>query len=337
MSFGGIEPSTVGCRAGEFIESDHPPRLLDCHSVKVTALAGGVGGAKLLHGLARVLGGDLTAVVNTGDDHTAYGVHVSPDVDIVTYWLAGVADEARGWGIAGDTFEVVGALRELGEDTWFSLGDRDFATCIRRTQRLGQGASLSVITDEIRREFGVSSSILPMSDDQMRTHLELVDGRTLEFQENFVKERHEPDVKAVTFAGLEDAKPAPGVLDALAAAERVVVCPSNPFVSVAPILALPGVRDTLRTHSKVIAVSPIVGGRALKGPADRLLANLVGERGAGAVSMLYSDFVDVFVVDTTDQEELSVATDAGVRAVARDTIMRDHNTAEALARALLEL
>jgi LPPG:FO 2-phospho-L-lactate transferase len=337
LCFGGIESSAVGCGTGEFIESNHPPRLLDCHSVKVTALAGGVGGAKLLHGLARVLGGDLTAVVNTGDDHTAYGVRVSPDVDIVTYWLAGVADEARGWGIAGDTFEVVGALRELGEDAWFLLGDRDFATCIRRTQRLGQGASLSVIVDEIRRAFGVSSTILPMSNDPVRTRLELVDGRTLEFQEYFVKERHQPDVKAVILAGLEDAKPAPGVLDALAAAERVVVCPSNPFVSIAPILALPGVRDTLRTHAKVIAVSPIVGGRALKGPADRLLASLVGDRGAGAVSKLYSDFVDVFVVDTIDLEELTVATDAGVQAVARDTIMRDHEAAEALARALLEL
>lgn len=327
----------MGCGTCELSESGHPPRLLDCHSVKVTALAGGVGGAKLLRGLARVLGADLTAVVNTGDDHTVYGVHVSPDVDIVTYWLAGVADEARGWGIAGDTFEVVGALRELGEDAWFSLGDRDFATCITRTQRLVQGASLSVVVDEIRRAFGVSSSILPMSDDPVRTHLELVDGRTLPFQDYFVKERHTPDVKGIIFAGLEDAKPAPGVLDALASAERVVVCPSNPFVSVAPILALPGVRDTLRSHARVIAVSPIVGGRALKGPADRLLSSLAGGRGAAAVGKLYSDFVDMFVVDSTDHEEVTVAGNAGVPAVARDTIMRDQEAAEALARALLEL
>ena len=305
--------------------------------MKVTALAGGVGGAKLLQGLAQVLAGDLTAVVNTADDHTAYGVHVSPDLDIVTYWLAGVADEERGWGIAGDTFEVVGALRELGEDAWFSLGDRDFGTCIRRTQRLGQGASLSVITDEIRRAYGVPTVILPMSDDPVRTHLELADGRTLEFQEYFVKQRHQPDVRTVFFAGLEEAKPAPGVLDALVGADRVVVCPSNPFVSVAPILALPGVRDALRTHARVLAVSPIVGGRALKGPADRLLASLEGGRGAGAVGKLYSDFVDVFVVDLGDREELAVAAAAGVRAVTRDTIMRDREASEALARALLEL
>jgi LPPG:FO 2-phospho-L-lactate transferase len=305
--------------------------------VKVTALAGGVGGAKLLRGLARVLGDDLTAIVNTGDDHVVYGVHVSPDLDIVTYWLAGIADTRRGWGLRGDTFEVIDALRRLGTDIWFSLGDRDLATCIRRTQRLADGASLSAVTDELRRAHSIETTILPMSDDPVRTHLELADGRTLEFQDYFVRERHEPEVRAVSFAGIEDAKPAPGVLDALLVAERIVLCPSNPFVSIAPILALPGVRDALRRHPKVLAVTPIVGGLALKGPADRLLLSLEGERGAGAVSRLYADFVNLFVVDADDPEELSVAAEAGIFAVALDTIMTDQKAAEALGRAVLEL
>ena len=305
--------------------------------MKVTALAGGVGGAKLLSGLAAVLGDDLTAIVNTGDDHVVYGVHVSPDVDIVTYWLAGVADTRRGWGLEGDSFEVIGALRRLGTDTWFSLGDRDLATCIKRTQRLGEGAALSVVTDELRRAYGINTAIVPMSDDPVSTHLELADGRTLPFQEYFVRERHEPEVSAVLLAGIKDAKPAPGVLDALVAAERVVLCPSNPFLSIAPILALPGLRDALRSHPKVIAVSPIVGGIALKGPADRLLHSLEKGRGAGAVARLYADFVDLFVIDSTDPEELPVAAGAGVSAISLDTIMTAPGAAEVLARALLEL
>jgi LPPG:FO 2-phospho-L-lactate transferase len=305
--------------------------------VKVTALAGGVGGAKLLRGLAPVLGDRLTAIVNTGDDHVVYGVHVSPDLDIVTYWLADIADTARGWGLKEDTFEVLQALERLGVDTWFSLGDRDLATCIRRTQRLAEGASLTVVTDELRRAHHIACSILPMSDDPVRTHLELADGRTLEFQEYFVKERHEPAVRAVLLAGIDDAKPAPGVLDAIAEADRIVLCPSNPFVSIGPIVALPGVRDALRTHSEVVAVSPIVSGRALKGPADGMLQSLEGARGAGAVARLYSDFVDLFVIDATDRAELPIAAAAGVQAVLLDTVMHDRAAARSLGRALLAL
>ena len=225
----------------------------------------------------------------------------------------------------------------MGTDTWFSLGDRDLATCIKRTQRLGEGAALSDVTDELRRAYGINTAIVPMSDDPVSTHLELADGRTLPFQEYFVRERHEPEVSAVLLAGIKDAKPAPGVLDALVAAERVVLCPSNPFLSIAPILALPGIRDALRSHPKVIAVSPIVGGVALKGPADRLLLSLEKGRGAGAVARLYADFVDLFVIDATDPEELPVAARAGVSAISLDTIMTAPGAAEVLARALLEL
>jgi LPPG:FO 2-phospho-L-lactate transferase len=308
--------------------------------VKVAALAGGVGGAKLLVGLSRALGGaddELAAIVNIGDDAVIYGVHVSPDVDIVTYWLAGIADFDRGWGIAGDTFNVVEALAELGRETWFRLGDRDFATCLFRTERMRGGASLSAVTDEIRRALGVEARVLPATDDTVRTNVITTDGRTLEFQEYFVKERFEPEVTEVLFAGAADAKPAPGILDTIASADTVVVCPSNPVVSVGPMLALPGIRDALRVHPKVVAVTPIVRGRALKGPADRLLASTVGDSSASAVARMYADFLDTFVVDATDAEETERVSDLGVNAVTRDTLMTDHGRAEALARSLLEL
>ncbi|HEX2241555.1 MAG TPA: 2-phospho-L-lactate transferase CofD family protein, partial [Actinomycetota bacterium] len=213
--------------------------------MRVAALAGGVGGAKLLVGLDTALPrGQLTAIVNTGDDATIYGVHVSPDVDIVTYWLAGLADTQRGWGLKNDTFNLIEGLARLGHDTWFRLGDRDFATCLHRTQLLRAGATLTSVTDEIRRALDVRAVVLPMSDDRAPTLLETRDGRILEFQQYFVKEKTEPEIAAVRLP--QDAKPAPGVLDAIVNADVVVLCPSNPFVSIAPILALPGVRAALR-------------------------------------------------------------------------------------------
>jgi LPPG:FO 2-phospho-L-lactate transferase len=207
----------------------------------VTALAGGVGGSKLLIGLQEALrAGQLTAVVNTADDTSMYGVHVSPDVDIVTYWLAGLADAERGWGIAGDSFAVVEGLARLGRESWFRLGDTDLATCLFRTERMSEGATLSAVTDEIRRALGIPSAIVPMSDDPVRTQILTDAGTTLDFQDYFVRLRQEPSVREIRFAGLSDAKPAPGVLEAIADSERVIVCPSNPLVSVAPILSIPG-------------------------------------------------------------------------------------------------
>lgn len=304
----------------------------------VTALAGGVGGSKLLVGLQNALAGKaLTAIVNTADDAVIYGVHVSPDVDIVTYWLAGIADRTRGWGIEGDTFNVVEAFGRLGSETWFSLGDADFATCLFRTQRLGDGVSLSTITDEIRRSLGIEARILPMSDDPVRTRIVCADGRTLEFQEYFVKERQEPDVAEVRFAGIADAKPAPGVIEAIRDADRVVVCPSNPVLSVAPILSLPGVRDALREHPDVIAVSPIVGGRALKGPADKLLPATGTDSSATGVARLYADFCKTFVLDRRDEDEVPAIEALGVRAVALDTIMSDAERSARLAAEIVQL
>jgi len=305
--------------------------------VKVAALAGGVGGAKLLVGLQKLVGSDLTAIVNTGDDAELYGVHVSPDLDIVTYWLAGIADYERGWGIEADTFHLIGALEQLGEEAWFRLGDRDFATCLARTRRLRAGTTLSEVSGDLTRRLGVVARVLPMSDDPVRTVVETSDGRRLEFQEYFVKERNRPEVAAVSFDGLDDARPSPGVLDALADADLVILCPSNPFLSIGPIMSLVGVNETLGAHPRVIAVSPIVRGAALRGPADRLLESLGAGAGASAVARLYAGFCDVFVVDASDPEELALVEELGIRAVALPSIMRDHSASERLASSLLEL
>lgn len=303
----------------------------------VTALAGGVGGSKLLVGLQDALPpGDLTAIVNTADDATMYGVHVSPDVDIVTYWLSGRADEERGWGIKDDTFDLVAGLERLGVDAWFRLGDADFATCLFRTIRIQEGATLSAVSDDVRRRLDVSTRILPMSDDPVRTRIVTDDGRTLEFQEYFVKERQEPAVREVRFAGIADAKPGPGVIDAIKDADKIILCPSNPVVSLAPILALAGVRDALREHPHVVAVSPIIGGRALKGPADRMLPAVGADVSASGVAKLYADLCDVFVVDNADIEELHLI-QPPLQAVALDTVMHERVVSRRLAQALLSL
>ena len=307
--------------------------------MKVTALAGGVGGAKLMIGLDRAVPPeDLTAIINTGDDAVMYGVHVSPDIDIVTYWLAGIADMQRGWGIKDDTFSIVAALKDLGQNAWFQLGDRDFATCLVRTARMRAGAPLSTITDEIRRHLKVRPRILPMTDDDVRTSFVTTDGRALEFQEYFVKERHQPEIASVILNGIEDALPAPGVLDAIEAADVVVLCPSNPIISIGPIVSLKGVRDALRDHPNVVAVSPIVRGAALKGPADKLLEAVGAEVSAAGVAALYSDFVDRFVFDRVDESHhAEIESKAQATAIALDTIMDNASASEQLARGILSL
>jgi LPPG:FO 2-phospho-L-lactate transferase len=313
-------------------------RLLDSPSVITTALAGGVGGAKLLVGLDRALDpGRLTAIVNIGDDEEIYGVHVSPDLDIVAYWLAGLADTQRGWGIRDDTFTVVESLHRLGGEAWFRLGDRDFATCLYRTQQLRAGATLSAITDDIRRAFGIASVLVPASDDRVRTKVVTQTSGTLDFQEYFVRERARPAVEDVTFEGIRDAKPAPAVLPAIEGADRVILCPSNPVLSIAPILALPGVREALRNHPQVVAVTPIVRGAALKGPAAEIMRTMGIGEGAAAVARLYADFADTFVVDSSDSDQLRLVEELGVRPVGLDTIMNDHRASELLARNLLDL
>ena len=280
---------------------------------------------------------DLTAIVNVGDDDVVYGVRVCPDIDICTYWLAGIADTERVWGVNDDDTVVIDAFARLGGDAWFQLGDRDFATCLFRTQRLAAGATLSGVTDEIRRAFGVNATLLPATDDHLRTQIVTRDGRTLEFQEYFVKERQAPEVAEVLFTGASQATPAPGVLAAIAGADTVVICPSNPMLSVGPIVALPGIRDALREHPRVVAVTPIVRGAALKGPADRIMRSTGIEPRASEVARLYADFVDLFVVDATDRGEAALVREMGMMDATFDTIMTDRATSTRLARELVNV
>ena len=304
----------------------------------ITAIAGGVGAARLLRGLVRVVPpGDITAVVNTGDDTEMHGLHVSPDLDTVTYTLAGLNDDERGWGLAGETWAAMDALERLGGEAWFRLGDRDLATHLYRTDRLRQGAPLSTVTAEITAALGVGVRLLPMSDDPVRTYLTLSDGPEVPFQDYFVRHRHAVAVTSVRLAGAEQARPGPGVLDAIGQAEVVVVCPSNPIVSVGPVLAVPGVLEALtaRRHD-VVAVSPIVAGAALKGPADRLLVELGHEATVVGVARLYAPFAATLVVDSADAALAGEVEASGVHCVVAPTVMHTPADAAALATRLLD-
>jgi LPPG:FO 2-phospho-L-lactate transferase len=305
----------------------------------VVALAGGVGAARFLRGLVRVLApADVTAIVNTGDDRVFYGVHVAPDLDIVTYTLAGRIDRERGFGLEGDTFHVIEALGALGHETWFRLGDRDFATCQHRTLRLAQGAGLAAVCDEIRRALGVETRILPMSEDPCPSFVLLSGGRRAHFEEYLVRDGAPKDVEGVDLSAAQKARPAPGVLEALRQARTVVLCPSNPVVSIGPILALPGVREALAARrGPAVAVSPIVGGAPVKGPADALLRGVGAEVSARGVARFYGRLLDGFVLDERDRAELDDVEALGLAARATDTIMRDAEASARLAREVLAL
>ena len=303
------------------------------------ALAGGVGAARLLRGLVHVVPPeDVVAVVNTGDDREFYGVHVAPDLDIVTYTLAGVVDGERGYGLAGDGFAVVDALARFGRETWFRLGDRDFATCLHRTLRLREGHGLAAVTDEIRRALGVRARLLPMSEDLCPTFVELAGGRRVHFEEYLVRDGAPDDVAAVDLAAARSARPGPGVLEAIAGAEGVLVCPSNPVVSIGPILALPGVREALaETAAPVVAISPIVGGAPVKGPAAQLLRGIGAEVSARGVAALYRDVAQGFVLDERDAAQAADVASLGLVPRAVDTLMTDVTRAARLAEAALDL
>ncbi|HEY5023951.1 MAG TPA: 2-phospho-L-lactate transferase [Acidimicrobiales bacterium] len=304
----------------------------------ITALAGGVGAARLLRGLVRVVAPtEVTAVVNTGDDTELHGLHISPDLDTVTYTLAGLNDEERGWGLAGETWGVMDSLDRLGGETWFRLGDRDLATHLFRTQRLSTGATLSQVTNQITEALGVSVRLVPMSDDRVRTRLTLLDGPEVSFQEYFVGHRHAVAVESLRFAGAEAATPAPGVLSAIADAEVVVVCPSNPIVSIGPLLAVPGIADALAARrAQVVAVSPIIAGAALKGPADRLMAELGHEPTVVGVARIYAGFVGTLVVDDADADLADAVEACGVRCVVGPSVMHTPEHAAGLASLVLD-
>ena len=299
----------------------------------VVALAGGVGAARFLTGLTHVLAPERIFIIsNTADDAEIHGLHISPDLDTVTYTLADLADPKRGWGIRGDRFRCLEALGRLGAETWFQLGDQDLATHLYRTQRLRQGATLAEITQEIRTALGVRSRIVPMSNDRIRTRICTSAGE-LEFQTYFVKRRARDLVASVRFDGASDAAPAPGVIEAIADAEAIILCPSNPFISIEPILAVRGVREALRSkRNRVTAISPIVGGRALKGPAAQMMKSMRLRPAAIEVARLYADFVGVFVLDEVDQKQAALVEKLGMRAIVTNTVMRNLQKKKALAR-----
>ena len=307
--------------------------------MRVTALAGGVGAARFLRGLvAAVDPSSVTIVGNTGDDAVFHGLHVSPDLDTVMYTLAGLVDPQTGWGIAADTTHALGQMATLGIDTWFRLGDRDLGTHLARTTWLAQGLPLSQVTDRLRAALGVRARIIPMSDEPVRTTVVTANGVVREFQEYFVRYGHQEEVSAVRFEGAERARPAPGVIESIETADVVIVCPSNPVVSVGPVLSVPGIRAALRRRREaVVAISPIVEGAALKGPAGRLIPLLGAEVSASGVAWLYRDFAATYVVDRRDAGEAVRVEALGLHAAVAETVMETPEIARSLAAAVLEL
>jgi len=294
--------------------------------MKIVALAGGVGASKLLWGLVRAMAPeDLTVVVNTGDDLEMHGLTICPDLDIVTYTLAGAVNTAAGWGIGGDSFAALEWLGRYGRPTWFNLGDRDLATHIHRTAMLREGVALSECADAIRSALGVRSRILPMSDQRVRTMIHTANG-ILALQNYLVERRAAPVVKAIEFDGAAWARPAPGVLEAIDVARGIVICPSNPLISIAPILAVPGIREALAARrSDVVAVCPIVGGRSLKGPSDKMMAELDHQVSAVGVARMYRDVAGRLVLDHSDARLRAEIETLGVGVEVTNTVMQTDN------------
>ena len=304
----------------------------------VTVLTGGTGGAKLVEGLAAVVDpAELAIICNTGDDCIFHGLHISPDIDTITYTLAGLVDADKGWGIKGDSFIVLEQLCRLGNDAWFNLGDKDLATHIARTRLLREGRRLSEITDEIRRALGVAAQILPMSDERVETRVQ-TDAGDLSFQEFFVKERWSPTVRAIRFVGAEQSHPAPGVLDVIQRAEAIIVCPSNPITSIGPILAVPGIRAALQEASvPVIAISPIVATTAISGPAHKLMVAAGWDASALGVARGYGDFIDTLLIADSDDNLESRISDLKITPVCTNIGMPTRADKQRLARQVLAL
>jgi LPPG:FO 2-phospho-L-lactate transferase len=298
----------------------------------IVVFTGGTGGTKLVQGLQQVVAPEeLTVVVNTGDDVQWWGLHVSPDVDSVLYGLSGLLSKDRGWGVDSDSFRCLERMKQLGQPSWFSLGDLDLATHLTRTALLQAGKSLSEATAELAAKFGIQPRVLPMSDDRVSTMLDTAKG-TLTFQEYFVRERHQVEVQAVRFEGAEQSRPAPGVVESIERADAIVFAPSNPVTSIGPILAVPGIREALRrTTAPVAAVSPIVGGAAVSGPAGALMKMMGWPSTIAGVARAYEDFLDVLVADNADQGEAEQMRNQQVQVACTNTIMRSGDEQRQLA------
>jgi LPPG:FO 2-phospho-L-lactate transferase len=302
----------------------------------ITALAGGVGAARFLQGLVNIVPKkDITVIVNTGDDVELYGLHISPDLDIIMYTLAGIVDEEKGWGIRGDTFHCLKMLKKYGHETWFNLGDKDLATHIYRTHLLKKGFPLSEATKRLSQMLKLRTRILPMTNNKFETKVATAAG-TMHFQEYFVKRKAQDEVINVMFEGAEKSQPAPGVVDSIIDADAIIICPSNPIVSIGTILSVRGIKNALeKTEAKVAAISPIVGGAPIKGPADKLMRGLGLEVSAYAVADLYRSFLDTFIIDQVDQTEKRRIEELGLHVVTTNTIMRDLKDKVQLARVTL--
>jgi LPPG:FO 2-phospho-L-lactate transferase len=300
--------------------------------VNVVVLSGGVGGARFVRGVVAVAGAASTTVIgNVGDDVEVLGLHVSPDLDSILYALAGLADEERGWGRAGETWRALETVRELGGEGWFALGDLDLGLHLVRSQALRNGEALSVVTARLVRAAGLATQLVPATDDLLRTHIVTPEG-TFAFQEWFVARGHRDEVDALVYEGADASRPAPGVLDALGAADAIVIAPSNPFVSIHPILAVPGIRTVFEARSvRSVAVSPLIGGRAVRGPLDRMMQRLVGGTSPEHVTACYEGLLDALVIDRAD-----APAEAGVAVVVTDTLISDRDAARRLAQTTLE-
>jgi len=304
--------------------------------INVVALAGGVGGAKLVFGLAKCLAHtDLTIIVNTGDDFKHFGLHISPDVDTVCYTLAGLANPDTGWGLANETWQVLSALEKLAAPTWFQLGDKDLATHLERTRRFQQGDSLSEITQDFCKKWGVQCKVLPMSNDPVQTLVHTEDNEIISFQEYFVKRNFLPKVRKFEFAGIEKANPTPGLIESILAADLIIFCPSNPFVSIDPILEVRGVRAALE-NKVVIAVSPIVGGKALKGPAAKMFLELGINPSVMSIADHYNQILTGLVIDTKDADEISNDNHSRIIYYETNAIMKDEDDRIRLACEVIE-
>ncbi len=304
----------------------------------IVALAGGVGGAKLSEGLQQLLGDRLTVIGNVADDDTFWGLHVSPDLDTVTYWLAGVNDTERGWGLQNETWHNYETLEQIGSEPWFRIGDRDIATHLTRTHLLQQGVSLTTATDRIAKGWGVQARILPVTNDLLRTRLD-TDIGNLAFQEYFVKHRHQPTVQHIYFNGAEQARLTTDVEHALATAPTIILCPSNPFVSIEPLLAVNPLRQLLFRDSAapIVAVSPIIAGEAIKGPAAAMFRAFGDTASATNVAARYADFLDGFILDERDVHERSAIEALGLRVSVTDTLMTDAAARKRVAQVALGL
>ncbi len=302
----------------------------------VVALAGGVGAAKLIRGLVKVVPPKNVFIIgNVGDDIELYGLHVSPDLDIIMYTLAGVVDETKGWGIANDTFNCLEMLGRLGFETWFRLGDKDLATHIIRTKMLREGMTLSQATAKLCKMFGVEANLIPMSDDPVRTKIRS-GNMLLEFQEYFVKRETMDNVTDVIFESAEKAEPAPGVIQAIEEAERIIICPSNPILSIAPILAIKAIKRALETvKAPIVGISPIVGGKALKGPADKVMESMGYEPSAYGVAKFYGQLLKHFIIDEADKEQKSRIEELGMKVTVTNTIMKSLEDSIHLAKTVM--